>query len=1834
MKTFFFFIRRALPLLMLFFIFSCNNNPKNTAVKNWVTRYSAGNHFQPEAPVTVTFTKDLPLFKNLSEEEKDHVITFQPQVKGHLFRMAGKTLLFQPEKPLDYNRTYKVTVHLDKLFPHPGISTFRFTLKTAPLEVNMKINGMVPYMAGRKSFVRLNGTLTASGNLDRNKIKKALSAREGDKRLPVKLVSPAGSDEVQFTVDSIERTDNAQQIEIHFDGNLLGASGIITKKYTVPSLKKFTFLQYNLVDKPQIYLQLVFSDRLDPQQNLKGLIYFADGIPVNLNRKNNTVQVYLKNKPDGSHKLILKKNIRSIHGATLPSDVTLEPYFKMAPPQVRFVGKGNILPGKEKWIIPFQAINLRAVDVVVFKIYANNVKQFLQDNRLSNGDSWTLHKVGEYILHKKISLTGPNEKADNQWKTYAIDLSKMVNADPGAIYRVSLRFRKPYATLECTLADTVQDFADSTDYYASGYYYPPKYQWTKRNDPCDRSYYTSGKFKARNFLATNIGLTVKNSAGGKYFVFARDILSDKALDKVKLTFYSYQNQPLASVTTNTRGEAVATVDKKPYLLVARWEKQFAYLKLSGGNALSYSKFNVSGTEAKNGLKGMIFGERGVWRPGDTLHLTFVLQDLKKSLPAGYPVRFAVWNARNKKIFTETSTRGTNGFYVFKVPTRPDAPTGLWHAEVRIGNQRFTKNLRIETVLPNRLKIHMTTSAGRFFPGGSKWLSLQSVWLNGGVASGLKAQVTETIRARKTTFKGYRSYVFDDPSKSFYSDEREVFNGKLDSHGNARFQVVLPDKNGLPGMLNLTFVAKVFEAGGRFSIDQKSFAYVPFKTFVGLEVPQASSGSGGYLETGQKQPFEVVTLNSNGQKVSVKNLKVEIFKLEWSWWYNSNNSRLATYISRNFQSRVFVKTINTIQGKGRFYYQVDYPQWGRYFIRVTDPVSGHSTGAIVYYDWPSSYGRQNRMQGGATLLGLSTGQPKYHPGDEATISFPAPAGAKALISIEKNDKVLKTWWVDTQEKETQVRFKITPQMAPNVYVSVSVIQPHLQTVNDLPIRSYGVVPVMVDDPQTFLKPIISAPGKIKPDSKYQIKVREAGGRSMTYVLAVVDDGLLDLTHFKTPSLHGYFYRKEALAVNTWDFYNDVIGAYGLRLSQVFAIGGGNAVKELSRKKLNRFRPVVTFLGPFVLPKGSKGRVHYLKMPNYVGSVRVMVMAGNGKGAYGSAQKTVTVKQPLMVLASLPRQLVPGETLRLPVTVFAMENNVKNVRLNVSANKLFKVIQKPGEVVFRHPGQKMAYITLKVSSAEGVGKVKITAVSGKEKASYDVSLRVRNPNRRVYHTENFALSPGKSVRTKPQFIPGTADPRFVFSVSRIPAIRLEKRVQYLIQYPFGCVEQVVSSALAQLYLGRLTQLSDQEEKTIEKNINNVISRLSGWQAYSGGFSYWPGGSAVSDWGTSYAGQFLLLAKEEGYYVPADLFDAWVVYQQKAANAWDEKPDRSGRYTHDLNQAYRLYTLALAGKPVMSAMNRMRGMTGLSPAATLRLAAAYALLNEKTTAQRLIRNVRWNSSGEPAYWRNNFGSSVRDEALALETYLLTGDKATAFRIFKSVTKALGSDRWMSTQTTAFALYSVALFAGKNTHGTPFTFVYKYGKTKTAAKSGKPVFVKKMTPLSGKPLVVDNTSGQTLFLDVETSGIPLPGKMVNQQQNLNMKVSWFDMNGQVISPDHLSQGKDFYAKVEVYNPTLRNYDHLALSFVVPSGWEILNTRLLDLGNGLHSSPSDYIDIRDDRVNVFFRLDYKRKKQFYILLNAAYPGHYFMIPAGCRDMYDHTVQAVVGGGTVDVVKE
>ena len=1116
------------------------------------------------------------------------------------------------------------------------------------------------------------------------------------------------------------------------------------------------------------------------------------------------------------------------------------------------------------------------------------------------------------------------------------------------------------------------------------------------------------------------------------------------------------------------------------------------------------------------------------------------------------------------------------------------------------------------------------------PPKARW---KTTWLHGGTAKNLKAQISVSFSKAKTTFKGFFNYVFDDPAKDFFADEQKVFDGRVNEKGVATLDFKLPKINSAPGMLNAHFSTRVYEETGDFSIDMLTVPYAPYSSFVGAKLPVSDSN---WYKTDTSYPLDIVTVDSKGNKVDCKGLEVTVYKVDWHWWWDAGNDNLARYVNNSYQKPVFRKIVNTVDGVASVPIQIKYKNWddnGRYLIHIKDPKSGHSTGLTAYFSkW--GYWAAEGMQGAATMLTFKTDKEKYKVGEKVTVTIPSGKNGKALVSIENGSDVLKLFWVETKEKNTVFSFETTPEMAPNVYVNVSLIQPHEQTENDAPIRLYGVVPILVENPDTHLTPEISMPDELQPEKKYEVNVSEKDGKKMTYTLAVVDEGLLDLTRFKTPDPWPVFYAREALGVKTWDFYDDVIGAYGARLERAFAVGGDENMAASQRKKVNRFKPVVSFIGPFTLEKG-KTDTHSLTMPNYVGAVRVMVVAGE-QGAYGNAEKSVKVLKPLMLLATLPRVLGPGENVKLPVNVFAMKPDVKNVKVSIEVNDLFTPIGGSSQQVqFTEVGDQIAGFDLKVAEKTGVGKVKVTAESGSYKASYEIEIEVRPSNPRVVNMQETVIEPGKTWETSVQ-VPGMEGTNTAkLELSGIPPLDLNRRLDYLIRYPHGCIEQVTSGAFPQLMLDRLTEITPDQKQDIEDNIRAALNKYTRFQTSEGGFGYWPSSHYSSSWGTNYAGHFMLKAEAAGYSLPFGMKEKWLNYQKNAARNWEHSLKTYER--SDLVQAYRLYTLALAQSPNFGAMNRLREETDLSSMAQWRLAAAYALAGQPEVAEKMISQLsrKVKPYRELSY---TYGSDVRDEAMILETLVLLKKQTEAFPLVTELSDKLSSGEWMSTQTTAYSLLAIAEFAGReNLEENPLKAKVTFNNASAEKVSGDKPFWQRDVPLknnSSAQLKVENQTGKIMYARVMSEGIPVTGDTTSTQSNLYMTVRYSNMQGKTIDPAKLAQGTDFVAEISVQNPGQRgDYKEMALTTIFPSGWEIINNRLNDVDSPLKSDAFDYQDIRDDRVLTYFDLETHVKKTFRILLNATYEGKFYLPSVQCEAMYDNRINARRPGRWVEVKK-
>lgn len=1787
-------------------------------------------------------------------------ITLDPAVSGKAIWVSDKTIEFTPDAPLESGQAYTVKVNLGQLIDVPDkLKTFEYVLNTILPNFEISIDGLEAL--NEKDFEKqvLRGRIVTADMTEDAKVEALLTAKQEGSSLNIDWEHSEDGTTHSFVVEGITRRGEESTVRVNWDGDALNVKNEGEQEIKVPSLGDFTVTDIRLVQRPEQYISIRFSDPLLANQNLNGLITLSNRGDIKFVINGNEVRAYPSSRQAGTKTIRISEGVRNAKSAAMNMVYSTEITFEQQKPAVRLVTNGTILPNTQGMIMPFEAVNLNAVDVTVIRIYESNVMQFLQVNQM-NGN-YQLQRVGKPIVRKTVKLNSSGITDLSQWNRYSLDLSSLITAEPGAIYQVKIGFRQHQSTYSCGddsapeegLDDLIEpedwDFSIEDDSYWDayeddeyGYYY---YDWSERDNPCHEAYYSGDRRTVKqNLFASDLGLIAKRSANGQLDVIVSDIITTKPLGGVAIEVFDFQQQALQSMVTDAEGMARVQLKGAPYFIKASFEGQNGYLRLNDGESLSLSNFDVGGTTIKKGLKGFLYGERGVWRPGDSLYLNFILEDQLGSLPADHPAVFELKDPNGQVRRRIVRNSAVEGIYNFSTDTDDDAPTGYWNASVKLGGVEFNKTIRIETVKPNRLKINLDfgkdklTSEEPFVEG-----DLDVTWLHGAPASNLRAEFDVILSPTPTRFSKFSEYSFDDQARSYYSSQETFFDGRLDDKGHARISTTLDPNNDPPGKLMARFSGKVYEEGGNFSIDNFSIPFYPYSSFVGIKTPKGDAR--GMLLTDKDIDVDIAVVDAEGELNGSRQIEMEVYKVQWRWWWNNSGGGLSNYVGNSSHRVVDKQLVTTSNGRAKWSFQVKYPEWGRYYVRACDPNSGHCTGKIIYIDWPGWAGRQNRENpGGENILAFGTDKTEYSVGENVNLSIPGNAGARALISVESGSQVIDAWWLETQDGENNFSFATTEDMAPNVFVNVTMVQPHGQSKNDAPLRLYGISPIRVTDPATKLSPTLSMPEVIRPESEVTIKVGESDGKAMAYTVALVDEGLLDITRFGTPAPWEHFYAREAIGVKTWDVYEEVIGAMNGHLERLLSVGGGGEEGEEKKTKANRFKPVVKFFGPYTLQAG-KTATHTFKMPQYIGSVRTMVVARSAD-AYGHTDVATPVRESLMVLGTLPRVLGPEEEVRLPVNVFALENNIRDVNITVKSNDLLELRgSKSKSVTFTETGDKTVYFDFKVKPNVGIATVEIEAKSGNHTARHSIELDVRNPNPYVTDIYNKVIEEGQSWSTTYKAVGMAGTNSGVLEVSNIPPIDMGRRLKYLIKYPHGCIEQTTSSVFPQLYLAEILDLDDAMKTKIQENITAGIERLRKFQTSDGGFAYWPGDVEASIWGSNYAGHFLLEAEAKGYHVPSDVMRKWKKFQRNKANDYRYNPaNQEGyyKYNNGLQQSYRLYTLALANNSQTGAMNRLRETSNLPANARWRLAAAYAKAGQAEVARDIIRDMSLEVDNyrELSY---SYGSTYRDKAMMLETLVLLDDREKGAVLLKQIAAKLSDKNWwMSTQETAYSLLAVAKFAGsaESDGQMKFTYTLNGGKAVNAA-TDMPISQTdlKITGAEDGKVTVQNTGKGVLFARLILEGQPTAGadqKVV--EEDLRMSITYKDEEGNTINPARITQGTDFLAEVRITNPRTRgNYEEMAITQIFPSGWEIINTRLDGTESFYDSSKPEYRDIRDDRVLTYFDLpssNYNNShiKTFVVKLNATYVGRYYLPTVECEAMYDNSINARRPGQWVEVV--
>jgi alpha-2-macroglobulin len=1792
-------------------------------------------------PVIVRFTHS-----PLSLPEK--ALTLSPAQKGIWSLRDERTAVFTPAVP--YKAGSRITLSADcgKLFGKEFTSkNFEHTFIVDNPSYSVSFDGLSVNEAGN-GFV-LSGSLSTDIPLSKKEVDKILSVKLSgtafSKKLPVEWNSTDKTDIRRFSVSGIEKYKSGRTLTVSWNGKQLGLEKDQdtlfrgSKTYRIPAQELFTVMDID-TSRPDTIL-VSFSEPVDTTQDIASFFMTekrsgVEAVKVSYTVHKNIVNLYNDKNWQDISQLTIIKGIKSTGGTYLASQEKIVLSDTWDIPSVRFLTDGNILPSSQGTMIPVETKNLTGLSIQVYEIYNSNIVQFLQVNDLDGQEE--LYRVGEPVWTENITFPWDNSM-QNKYIPRGIDLSELITKYPDGMFQIRITFRHENIKYVCLAghrdfsslpmppdfaADEKPQEKSSWDYWEGVSWQDREDFWTYANDPCHPAFYmedyNSSNFIRRNVLVSDIGIMAKKTAGDDLYVTVTDLKTAKPLHGATVTAYSFVGKQIQTAPSDADGRVIVKNSGRVAFIAATANKQSSYLKLSQGTALSVSHFETGGEIVQNGLKGYIYGERGVWRPGDPLYLTFVVQDLAKKLPPDIPVFFELQDPLGRITDTKTFTSGVNGFYAITTKTADDAPTGLWTARVTIGGQQWTKALRIEAVVPNHLSVKLETTQ-KYLTPHDNYFVLTGAWLHGAPTPDYKADVAVSISPAVTGFDGYSDYSFTNPVRTVETARETVWEGNLDETSKAGFSVSLPSDTELPGKLKAQFTTRVFEPSGMFSTEQQSFDYSPYTRYTGLRLPKGDAAR-GMLLTDVNHTADVVLLTPDGKPAGTATLSYTIYKIGWKWWWEKDALTDAAYVESNSYEHIAGGTVAVKNGKGSFTFMVKYPDWGRYMVVVSDGDTGHSAAKIVYIDWPGWAGRaQESGSGSAAMVPLVCDRQNYTAGDTAAVSFASGAGARALVTVEKSGEIIEQKWLETEKDTTVFKLPLTSAMAPNVYVHVTLLQPHLQTANSLPVRLYGVVPVLVDDPATKLNPVIDMPSEYAPDTKATLTVSEKNSSPMTFTVAVVDEGLLGLTNFKSPLLRNEFYKKETSELENWDLFNYVMNAYSGKLETLLAVGGSEEIIDNRKKSAMRFAPVVKYFGPYVLKAGEKKTITF-DMPQYVGAVRAVVVAGNN-GAYGSAEKTVPVKSDLMVLPSIPRTLGTNETIDIPITVFNGSERAVSVPVSFTARgacdlALSKTVDVPAgdntNVIFRVPTKGAGAVVFDVSASAGQLSARSSATVSVVSRGVPVTFRDR-----------FIVAPGAEYKASAETPGDTSSAKVSVELSPFPVLDLSSRLRYLITYPHGCIEQITSGGFPQLYIPGFVKLTPKETDDVKRNIQSVIERYPQYQTSSGGFGYWPGNSEPSEWGSCYGAHFLLEAEKAGYSIPDSIIGPLLDWIAKSAASWGPS-----EYSDSDVQAYKLFVLAEASNPDIGAMNRLMS-ENLSSNAKMLLAAAYERSGRPSAANDLFSQADRN----PDNYRmtgGSFGSTLRDTAVMLYVSSLLGNDRKSAQLAKTVAEQLASGQWYSTQETAWSLMAVLPYYKGQTGGTcAYTAGNTSGMVQGTVTGGS--VIETLIPEAGmqQTAVIKNTGDKTIYGTLTSSGMSAPGTEKNEDEGLALTVTYYGADGDRISPAKIKTGDSFRMDVRVQNRTSAKVENIALTIPVPTCWEFSNDRVgvtdreADESENSNSSYSNQ-DIRDQAIYTYFDLGSDGTFEYTFYATAAFAGDYYIPAVHAEAMYDDTIRAMIQG--------
>jgi len=1758
---------------------------------------------KPDDPIHVVFNNNVVTEDELIQEIRNP-FDFSPSISGKAMWTDPDVLAFVPDGPLTSRINYTGKLDLTKIsgdFDDLDID-LKFYVEGREL-VSFSGDLELQNPTDPKMLV-FRGKLEFSQNTGLEEIQKASSFASFD------ISWTQENDRAfSFVTEAIQRPTETKTYVFAINGKSLDLPESMEKSIQVVPLQKLQLISIEKDEQgKQPKMMLKFSDQLNEEQDLGGFISVQPAVEFTFQKLGKFLMLDGDFRFGTEYTVTAQAGIISRWGTRMESPMTKAVRFSDIQPQVQFSSNGIFMPTSNEKRLQFLTANLKRVHVEVKKVFDSNVERFFENESLQSGKSRNtefgqsyVSTVGAIVYNQTFEIG----EQKNQWLIHNLLLDNVLKEFSNGLYLIRINFN-PHDVL-IPINDNELSYIQK-----HGQIYKP-------------------------LTISDIGLLAKRHNKDRMEVFATDLKTGRPMADVKVTVLRYGGA--SSGVTNNEGKASILAENYFSLITAKKDGQISIIE---PNEMRWttSGYDVGGVSSYDlNTRAFIYTERGVYRPGDSVNVSCIIRYRNASPADNTPAYFKLYNPEGTLVLEKTQKGAKEGFYNFTVGTDMNAPTGNWNVHINVGNKHFYHTLKIETVVANRLKVKVTPALHTVLPENKQLqIEVESRYLFGASASGLGYQAEVEIFDMPNAFPKYKSFTFFNQYIEFQDIKDKISEGRLDGNGLANITWNVPSIKQAPSPLKVKINATVQEDGGR---PNDAWAFIdlhPFSHYVGI------SNDHSYVKLNSKSEIPVVIVDHTGKAVGGKDLAYRIYRNDSHWWYQYNSFRDFKLRFKTDKHSYLVEEGALTSGTPNATLSLQPSQRGQYMIEVQDASvpQGHIS-SIFLSAYP--YGGVPSSDQNAGTLVLRSEKSSYEVGEDAVITFPSPRQGNVLFSVEQGNNLLLTRWVlpDPDKEDMSVTLKISESMAPNIYVTVTAIQEHAQTLNDRPIRMFGILPLTVVDPVTKQDIVIQMADELEPKEKFSIDISNLNGQQTQFTVAVVDEGLLDLTNFKTPDPWKEFFKKIQLEVATYDLFGHVIGANKSDVFKNFSIGGDMDYRESQVdpfEKKKRFKPVCMFQGPIMADENGKAKVEF-EMPNYVGSVRIMVISAK-QNSYGSAEKTVPVRSDLIVQPTLPRALKPGDEFEVPVNVFATRDKIGKVDIGINVEGPLEVVgQSTHQHTFDAEVDRMFYFKLRVKPAIGQSRVTITGKGNGVKSVFEADIPISPSAARVYAKEEQVIKAGQSITFDlPELgLDGTNNARLSMAV--FPNMDFLHRLEWLIRYPYGCIEQTTSSVFPQLAMRNLVSNSPRKQLEIDKNIHAGIDRLRMFQLGDGGFSYWPGGNEVSPWGTNYAAQFLFEARKKGYVVPDMMYDGVLRYLERETR----RGQTDKKYL--MTRVNRCYVLALANKAPINEMNLLRQnhFNEMNNVEKWQLITAYQLAGAADKVQDLLDNLS-TEVGEYNEFAHTYGSRHRDLGIILRCLVLLDRNEDAALMAKYIAEVLSGRSWYSTQTLGQMLLGIGNYFDYAGISAGDDIIIE---GKVTLPNGDEISIKEVDKYElyinegyGQRIQIsmnDNVNAAQLYATLSANGVPLKDETPEQNRNISLEVDWYNEFGEGIDIAAVKQGETIYGRYKVRNTSVVPLiEEVALVQLLPSGWEIENTRLSnevmpEWMTNWTTGHEEYLDIRDDRIMWFFDLRQERSLDFVVKINAITKGSFELPGARCEAMYNADYVAAELGRKVKVIE-